>query len=207
LDLSSFAVNSSRRDQMRKALRAELGIPQEAVVVTLIARLVPIKRVDRFLRVAHALRDLTDIRFLIVGDGELREVLQHSAEAVALRDRLVWTGFRRDIPAVCFASDVVMQTSDNEGTPVSLIEAQAAGVPVVSTNVGGAASVVPEERLAAPTDIEGLTHLVRELVVDHPREPSAAIETAAIMRDRYGLPRLITELDRLYRRGLGCRAH
>ena len=55
---------------------------------------------------------------------------------------VVWAGFRRDVPDVCFASDVVVLTSDNEGTPVSLIEAQAAGVPVVSTRVGGAAAVV-----------------------------------------------------------------
>ena len=62
--------------------------------------------------------------------------------AAALGDRLVWAGFRRDIPDVCFASDVVMLTSDNEGTPVSLIEAQAAAVPVIATDVGGVRSVV-----------------------------------------------------------------
>src|SRR5947209_8241252 len=115
LDLSHFAVNGEIRREMREALRAELGIPPEARVVTLIARLVPIKRVDRFLRVAKALRDMSDLRFLIVGDGELREELERSTEAVALSDRLVWAGFRRDIPAICFASDVIMQTSDNEG--------------------------------------------------------------------------------------------
>ena len=56
--------------------------------------------------------------------------------------RLVWAGFRRDMPDVYFASDVVAQTSDNEGTPVALIEAQTAGVAVVTTAVGGVASAV-----------------------------------------------------------------
>ncbi len=80
-DLSPFTVNGAVRQEMRDALRAELGIPSEARVVTLIARLVPIKRVDRFLRVAAALRDLQDVRFLIVGDGELRDQLRSSPDA------------------------------------------------------------------------------------------------------------------------------
>ena len=100
-------------------------------MVALVARLVPIKRVDRFLRMARHLDDLPDVVFLVVGDGELRDELRESAEARALGDHLVWAGMRRDVPDVCFASDVVVLTSDNEGTPVSLIEAEAAAVPVV----------------------------------------------------------------------------
>ena len=65
-------------------------------------------------------------------------------EAAELDGRLTWAGFRRDIADICFASDAVVLTSDNEGTPVSLIEALAAGTPVVATRVGGVASVVPD---------------------------------------------------------------
>src|SRR5581483_1739741 len=100
-------------------------IPQDAWLVTLIARLVPIKRVDRFLRVASQLAERHDVHFLVVGDGELRDELRGTPEARSLGERVTWAGFRRDIPDVCFASDVVVLTSDNEGTPVSLIEAQA----------------------------------------------------------------------------------
>ena len=87
-DLSPFTVNGAVRQEMRDALRAELGIPSEARVVTLIARLVPIKRVDRFLRVAAALGDLRDVRFLVVGDGELRDQLRRSVPAQRLGERL-----------------------------------------------------------------------------------------------------------------------
>ncbi len=118
------------------------GAGDQELVVTLIARLVPIKRVDRFLAVARQLAARANVRFVVVGDGELREELASSDDAARLGERLVWAGFRRDIPDVCFASDVVMLTSDNEGTPVSLIEAQAAAVPVVATDVGGVRSVV-----------------------------------------------------------------
>src|SRR6478735_5151463 len=141
LDLSDF-TDDADREPRRAAVRALWGVDGSDDVVTLIARLVPIKRVDRFLETAALLRDRPATRFVVVGDGELRAELEASAPARALGDRLVWAGFRRDMADVCFASDVVVLTSDNEGTPVSLIEAQAARTPVVSTNVGGVRSVV-----------------------------------------------------------------
>jgi glycosyltransferase involved in cell wall biosynthesis len=200
-DLERFQVNPAERARRRAAFRAELGISQAARVLTLVARLVPIKRVDRFLRVARGLADLPEVVFLVVGDGELREQLRGSEEARALGVRLVWAGLRRDIPDVCFASDVVMLTSDNEGTPVSLIEAQAAGLPTVGTRVGGVASVVIDGesgRLAAPDDETALGSCVRELIGD----PERASAMGARGRDRvlaeFALDRLIADMDRVY---------
>jgi len=201
-DLSAFAVNGAPRERAREALRAELGVPSDARVVTLIARLVPIKRVDRFLRIAAALKDVPAVRFLIVGDGELRGPLQHSPEARVLADRLIWAGFRRDMPAVYFASDVVVQTSDNEGTPVSLIEAQAAGVPVVSTRVGGTESVVPDStrEFIADRDDEGkLVAAAKALLTD----PSLATQAGAAGRrhalECFSLSQLEERILDLYR--------
>lgn len=204
-ELEPFMASPGARDQMRNTLRAELGIPRHAAVVTLIARLVPIKRVDRFLMAARALHDLPDVWFLIVGDGELRERLRESADARALGGRLLWAGFRQDMPGVCFSSDVVVQTSDNEGTPVSLIEAQAAGLPVVSTNVGGTASVVDDGEtgfLVAREDLAGLVAAVRSLCADprlRARLGRAGQRRAA---ERFGLARLLEDMDQVYRREL-----
>jgi glycosyltransferase involved in cell wall biosynthesis len=175
-------------------------------VVTLIARLVPIKRVDRFLRLAIALGDIPDARFVIVGDGELRDSLRDSPEARVLGSRLIWTGFRRDMPAVYFASDLVVQTSDNEGTPVSLIEAQAAGVPVLSTRVGGTESAVGDPGRLAPVDDEAaLARAARALLEDAPR----AAATAAAARERvlasFALARLVADVEALYRELLSPR--
>ena len=141
----SRSASTSRRflddTATRAAARGGAGVvgrrPDDEVV-TLVARLVPIKRVDRFLEIAASARS--------AAAGALRRrrrrraarrSCSRSAAARALGDRLHWAGFRRDIADVCVASDVVVLTSDNEGTPVSLIEAQAAAVPVVSTDVGG----------------------------------------------------------------------
>ncbi len=195
LDLDRFDVAGPQRSDQAAALRAELDIPADAKVVTLIARLVPIKRVDRFLAVAHALaaqRD--DVWFLIVGDGWLRERLQATPPP-----RTVWAGFRRDVPAVCFASDVVVLTSDNEGTPVSLIEAQAAGVPVVSTRVGGAAAVVAPGGGTLVDDADDIPRFAAAV--------AAALDGAGPADDRrahvmstFSLGRLVSDIDGLYRR-------
>jgi glycosyltransferase involved in cell wall biosynthesis len=207
LDLARFTVASDERERRRRALRAELGIPLDARVVTLIARLAPIKRVDRFLRVAHRLGDDPNVRFLIVGDGELRDRLSASADAHALGARLLWAGFRRDIPAVCFASDVVVLTSDNEGTPVSLIEAQAAGTPVVSTRVGGVASVVRDGLtgfVVDPSDERGLADAVSHVLAD-PGVAERAAAGGAESAQAFSLDALVRGIDELYRGLLGRR--
>lgn len=199
LDLRRFDIRGDERAARRMLMRERLGIPPDARVVTIVARLVPIKRVDRFLAVASRLAaERDDIWFLVVGDGELREQLR----ALPQPKRIVWAGFQRDVPGVCFASDVVVLTSDNEGTPVSLIEAQAAGVPVVSTRVGGAAAVVAPGAgaLAASDDIEGFARAVRELL-----EPDGDIDPRAHVMGKFSLDRLVADIDTLYRRLLADR--
>jgi glycosyltransferase involved in cell wall biosynthesis len=199
-DLSHFSDDDQRAER-RRALRALWGVSEEDVVVTLIARLVPIKRVDRFLSAATRVTGEANVRFVIVGDGELRDALAESVDARALGDRLVWAGFRRDIPDVCFASDIVMLTSDNEGTPVSLIEAQAAAVPVVATDVGGVRSAVRDGetgRLAAPDAPDQLAAAVTELIGD----PSLRSRMGAAGRSHatslYTLERLTADHAALY---------
>jgi glycosyltransferase involved in cell wall biosynthesis len=203
LDLSAFSDDSDR-DARRRAARAQWGVGEDEEVVTLVARLVPIKRVDRFLETAALLRDRPNARFVVVGDGELRGELQASEPARALGDRLVWAGFRRDMADVCFASDVVVLTSDNEGTPVSLIEAQAARTPVVSTNVGGVRSVVLDGETGHLADEPAeLAAPIRALLDDRERAAAMAARGREHVLATFGVERLVDDLDRLYRRLLG----
>lgn len=199
-DLAPF-TNDERRKERRAALRAEWGVDPDAELVTLIARLVPIKRVDRFLRLARQLAGRPGIRFAIVGDGELHEKLHSSADARALERQLVWAGFRPDIPDVCFASDVVMLTSDNEGTPVSLIEAQAAAVPVVGTDVGGVRSAVQDGvsgLLAAVDDEAGLANAASQLLDDRARAERMGQAGRQHATSQFSIHRLVDDVDVLY---------
>jgi glycosyltransferase involved in cell wall biosynthesis len=200
LELSAFAADADRAAR-RAAVREQWGITSDERVITLVARLVPIKRVDRFLETAALLRDRAGVRFVVVGDGELREDLVASEPAKALGDRVVWAGFRRDVPDVCFASDVVVLTSDNEGTPVSLIEAQAAATPVVSTSVGGVRSVVLDgETGLLADDPPALAAAVGSLLDDPDRAAAMAARGREHMLSTFGVERLVDDLDRLYQR-------
>lgn len=204
-DLSPFAAAAEQREELRAEVRAELGLSGEAPLVTLVARLVPIKRVDRFLRIAR--RVAADpagarVRFLVVGDGELEGELRGSEEARALGDRVLWLGFRSDMARLCAASDAVALTSDNEGTPVSLIEAQAAAAPVVSTTVGGVPAVVADGetgRAVAPDDEAGFAAALLEAVSDPVTSRERAARGQRHVLSAFALERLVDDIDGLYR--------
>ena len=201
-DLSAFTLTREELARRRAATRRRMGISQDARVVGLVARLVPIKRVDRFLRVARRLADLSDVQFLIVGDGELREELQSSAPARALGGRVSWVGFQSDMPGVMSACDVVALSSDNEGTPVSLIEAQATGLPVVSTAVGGVASAVVDDRsghLVAADDEAEFAAAVRDLLLDRGKAETFGRRGRQHVLERFRIERLVQDVDVLYR--------
>jgi len=202
-DLKPFLVDDATRAKRRASLRADLGIHEDAPLITLIARLVPVKRVDRFLRIAKMLVHRSNARFLIVGDGELRDELQALPEAEELRDRLFWTGMRHDIPNLCFASDVVVLTSDNEGTPVSLIEAHAAALPVVATRVGGVASVVLDGQggtLVNVSDERAFAAAIGDLLDDPVRAHAWGHRGRTHVLQTFARDRLVADIETLYDR-------
>jgi glycosyltransferase involved in cell wall biosynthesis len=205
-DLGRFDLSSDAHAHARRRIRARWGVPLEATVVVLVARLVAIKRVDRFLRIANRLAVETDARFVVVGDGELHAELKSSDEALALGDRLVWAGLEVDMPAVMAAADVVALTSDNEGTPVSLIEAQAAGRPVVSTGVGGVASVVLNGQsgyVVTRRDEAAFADRVKTLLDDEELAAALGRTGREVVLERFSLDRLVRDMDALYRELVG----
>ena len=202
LPLDHFVLDDDERARRRKELRDELGIPQDAPVVTMIARLVPIKRVDRFLAAAAEVADRTDAWFVILGDGELRDQLHRHVLARKIKERLIWAGFRRDVAGQCVASDVVVLTSDNEGTPVSLIEAQAAGVPVVTTRVGGAETVVVDGEtgfVVEPDGADPLADAIGTILGDREMAERMGVAGQKHVLQQFGLSRLVQDIDDLYR--------
>lgn len=114
-------------------------------LVGIVGRLTAVKDHRMFLRAAVRIVAVRpDVRFVVVGDGELRKKLEAFAAGLGLGGKVIFTGWRRDMPRVYASLDVVALTSLNEGTPVSLIEAMAAGKPAAATDVGGVADVVED---------------------------------------------------------------
>ena len=132
LDLEIFADHESRRSKFRN----ELGVDDETVLVGIVGRLTEIKNHEMFLQTAARL-DLPKVRFVIVGDGSLRERLESEARSLGLEKKVIFAGGRKDPEYFYPALDVCALTSRNEGTPLTLIEAMANARPVIATSVGG----------------------------------------------------------------------
>lgn len=196
LDLAPFLDPPAGR------LRRELGLDGAVPLVGIVARLVPIKAVDVFLRAA-ALIVATNpaARFVIVGDGEERERLRPLADGLGLRERIHWLGWRADLPALYTDLDVVVLTSQNEGTPVSLIEALAAGRAVVATEVGGVPDVVvpPERGVLVPDGDHGaVARAVLDLLADPDRRRAMGAAGRAAVYPEYDSATLVGRIERLY---------
>ena len=190
-------------DGARRAARAALGIDAAAHVVATVGRLTAIKQHALFLETAALVADRDPASlFLVVGDGELRGELERIARERGLADRVRFLGWRRDLATIYGATDVFLLTSRNEGTPVALVESLAAGVPGVSTDVGGVGDLIqsPEVGLLAPFgDARGLANHVVKLLADPALRRRMGEAGRRSVVARYGLERLVTDIAACYR--------
>jgi glycosyltransferase involved in cell wall biosynthesis len=200
LPLERFAP--ARGGEARQASRSALGIPPDAVVVLALGRLVPIKRLDRLVDAMAIVAPMVpDIRLYFIGDGSEREALEAQVTAAGLAERVAFRGWSSDAPAWYGAADLVALTSDREGTPLALIEAAAAGRPVVATDVGGVSDVVVDGRtgfVVAPDDVRGLADRIIQLA-RAPDLRAAMGRDAPAQAATYDAGRLVSDLDALYR--------
>jgi glycosyltransferase involved in cell wall biosynthesis len=135
----------------RATLRAEWGIGPEDVLVMSVGRLMVVKNHSLLLNaLALSARDFPGLKAAMVGDGVLEEQLRAEAQTLGVADRVKWLGFRKDVSDCLRAADLFVISSDSEGLPLVLLEAMAAGLPVVSTHVGGIPRVLGEGGVTAP---------------------------------------------------------
>ena len=138
----------------RGAVRAELGIGDEEIVVGTVANFRQAKRYDLLIEAAQIVVDrLPSVRFVAVGQGPLEDEVRAWHEASGLGDRFLLTGYRADARRVMSAFDLFTLSSEHEGLPVAVMEALALGLPVVATAVGGLPEAVDdgvEGRLVPP---------------------------------------------------------
>jgi glycosyltransferase involved in cell wall biosynthesis len=194
LELAPFVDASSRADA-----RTLLGLTVDEPVVAIVARLVPIKDVGLFLRaLAKASSAPTGI---VVGDGDDRASLEAQARALGIASRCHFLGWRRDVRSIYAAADVVALTSLNEGSPVSIIEAMAAGSAVVCTDVGGVSDVVTPDVsgiLVKHGDVDGLAASIDRLLGDPDLRQRLGAEARRAVYPRYDVSRLVTDIAALY---------
>ncbi len=182
LDLGLFADYASRRAKFRH----ELCIPDHTILIGIVGRLTEIKNHQMFLNVAWRLKSIDPalrrqgaVRFMVIGDGGLREALELQSQQLDLDKDVIFVGGRRDPEYFYPALDVVTLTSRNEGTPLTLIEAMANARPVVATSVGGVVDLLGDLVEDGPYQV-----CRRGIAVPPGDEDTFAAALSRIIRDR-----------------------
>jgi glycosyltransferase involved in cell wall biosynthesis len=183
--------------------RDELGLGPDDVLATSVGRLVPIKRLDVMLRAIARARDAgAPTTLAVVGDGDLRGELEALAASLGCAGAVRFLGYRRDLADIVAATDIALLTSDNEGTPVALIEAAAGARPMVATSAGGVPDVVvPGTGLLADRgDHEGIARALVELSGDPALRQAMGARARDHVRARYRYEALLANMTSLYER-------
>ncbi|MBC7910961.1 MAG: glycosyltransferase [Pyrinomonadaceae bacterium] len=217
LDLGLFGDWRERRH----ALRDEWGIGADEVLIGIVGRLTEVKNHELFLRAAALYKEKCGEssaplpRFVIIGDGHLREKLEKQAHELGLRDETIFTGSRTDPEFFYPALDVVALTSLNEGTPLTLIEAMANERPVVATAVGGVVDLLGKnsglskdndapyticERgvLVRPSDARAFSAALAYLVASESLRDEFGDRGRRFVEENYSLERLLNDMTKLY---------
>lgn len=210
-DLDRFQQNTAEK---RAAFRWYYNVADDEVAIGIIGRLVPVKGHDLFLESLKLLLDNTNrkVRAFIIGDGDDRQVVEAKAQELgivftnehnpAVKAPLTFTSWIKDIDGALAGLDIVALTSLNEGTPVSLIEAQAANKPIVSTNVGGIRNVVLEGKTSFLIENRSsldFSNKLKLLVEDDKLRLEMGKKGWEHVKDAFHYNRLVTDIDTLYK--------
>jgi glycosyltransferase involved in cell wall biosynthesis len=210
-DLSKFRENQVEK---RKEFREKYLLDEDEIAVGIIGRLVPVKNHSLFMgAAANVLKETKRrVRFFIIGDGESRLALFKEAAVLGLdftytpdekrKSSLTFTSWIRDVDVCIAGLDIVALCSFNEGTPVSLIEAQAGDRPVISTNVGGIENVVKNGETALlvdSNDYKAFTEKLLLLVEDDELRKRMSEKSWDFVREKFHFTRLIKEMSTLYK--------
>ena len=212
LDLRIFAEPHRRR----QIFREELGIHENEILVGIVGRLTEIKDHQLFLQAVarYKAKETTDgrVRFVLIGDGNLAPGLRESVTRLGLKDDVIFAGSRKDPENFYAGLDIVALTSKNEGTPLTLIEAMANGIPVISTAVGGVVDLLGEEVSEGgqfkicqrgisvrPGDADAFAAGLKQLVDDPSLRKELGVRGREFALRNYSRERLLEDVTALYR--------
>ena len=192
-----------RSDESRDEIRRRLGVPPERFVVGWLGRMTGVKQTSDLLDVLTALRGQgIDAGLLLVGDGPDREGFERRAQELGLVRHCLFLGYQEEVAPWYAAMDALALPSGNEGTPVTVIEALAAGKPVAAYGVGGVPDVVRDGVdgfVVEPGDTAALAARLAELAADPALRNRMGAAGRERVLERYGVGRLLDDVDRLYR--------
>ncbi len=196
-------VGANGNEAQGAETRRLLGIPPDRFVVGWIGRMTGVKRTDDVLLAVRRLRERgVEAVLCMVGDGPDRDTTERRAHELGIVRDSLFLGYQDDVAPFYAAFDALILPSANEGTPVSAIEALAAGCPVVATRVGGVPDVVRDGFdgfLVEPGDVDAMAERLARLAADPKLRRRMGEAGRASVHERYSVERLLDNVDRLYR--------
>ena len=200
LELEKFLENSSTKGSFKR----KRGITGDELLVAIVGRLVPIKNHKMFLDVARKIKNKKPnlkVKFLIIGDGEIRKELTEYTKQFDLEKDVYFTGWVEDLPGMYADMDVITLTSLNEGTPLSLIEAMASGKAIIATDVGGVRDIIQDGEnglLVKSSDSESFSAKLISLLEDKDKRAALGSHGRKFAKKTFQKERLIRDVEHLY---------
>ncbi len=199
IDISEFS--DIKIDKAKK--KKELGIEPDKPLVGMIACFKPQKAPLDFIKAAHLVHQkMPDVRFIVAGDGDLRPAMEDLINSLGLKDKIRLLGFRRDIPEIMKCLDVFVLTSLWEGLPRVILQAFAAGIPVVATAVDGSSEVVKNGVngfLVKPGDVEGIAEKIVN-ILQKPEDFKFKISDFKSILNEFDIDLMVKKQEELYER-------
>ena len=204
-DLTKFNTN---REEKRLNTREKFGVKNDEIAIAIIGRITKIKNHTFFLHVIEKLlleNSSLKIKVFIVGDGDLTATISEKAQNLNAKfgEKIFMTSWIFDIASFNPGMDIICLTSDNEGTPVSLIEAQASGVPIVTTDVGGIKDIVSDNitgYIVPKNDLTKFSEKLKELVENKNKRETFSKNGWGFVKDKFHYTRLVNDVEMLYKK-------
>ncbi|MCK4402006.1 glycosyltransferase, partial [bacterium] len=197
-DLSRLNLSVNKQEKKR-----EFGIDENCRVVGTVGRLVELKGYPYFIKAASLIlqKFSQKMKFLIVGDGYMQKELRNMANGLGIANKIIFVGQRKDVPEILHILDIFVLTSYYEGLPRSIIEAQACGVPVVATNVGGTPEVVINDKtgiLVPPKDEKAIAKAVIDLLTNKDKAGRMGNAGRELVQKQFDAPVFIKRTEAIF---------
>jgi len=200
IDPQPFELPSDPRN--RQAIRCEFGAGPDHWLVGTVACLKPQKAPENFLAVAKNVCDrLSQARFVLIGDGELRQLVESLISRYGLEGRVCLAGWRRDVPASMKSMDAFVLTSRWEGLPRVILEARATGLPIVAADVGGVRESMqthPSGMVIDDGDVEAFSASLVQLYHQSCESPGNVRQRADSLPREFRIDHMVQQYETLY---------
>ncbi|NQX38577.1 Glycosyltransferase involved in cell wall bisynthesis [Pedobacter steynii] len=190
-------------DRSFGSLRAEFDIDEETLIVGYIARITAQKDPFTFIEAIAKVPDELNVKFLIVGDGDLKIQTVALAERLKVMHKVIFSGFRQDIPDLLSIFDIYCLPSLWEGLPIGLLEAMAMRKATISSAVNGTKEVIEDGvngLLIEPKDAVGLRNAILRLVTEKPLRESLAKQAEIAVKKDYSISKMTLQIEDLYKK-------